>query len=84
MNDDRARETVLAALRRIAPDAEVEGLDGHADLREAFDLDSLDFQAFTVELGRAAGVPVEDDDARDLTTLDACAAFLAGHRRSAG
>jgi acyl carrier protein len=84
MNTDQARETVLLALRRIAPDAEIDGLDPGSDLREAFDLDSLDFQAFTVELGRAAGTPVEDEDARHLTTLDACTAFLAGTRHSAG
>ena len=75
------RAMLEAVLREIVPDANLEGLDGSTDLRETFELDSLDFVELVERLGKRAGFRIEDDDADQLRTLDSATAFLA--RRSA-
>jgi len=79
---DSPRTMLETVLREIVPDATLEGLDGGADLRETFELDSLDFVELVERLGKRAGFRIEDDDADQLRTVDSATSFLA--RRSAG
>lgn len=72
------RELVGTAVRRIVPDADVESLDPDADLRQTFELDSLDFLSFVELLSQRSGVRIDEDDYPELRTLNTVAAFLAG------
>ena len=71
------RELVGAAVRRIVPDADIESLDPDADLRQTFELDSLDFLSFVELLSQRSGVRIDEDDYPELRTLNTVAAFLA-------
>jgi acyl carrier protein len=75
--NENARTMLESVLREIVPDASLEGLDGGADLRETFELDSLDFVELVERLGKRAGFRIEDDDADQLRTVDSATAFLA-------
>ena len=63
-------------LREIVPDASLDELPA-TDLRETFELDSLDFVELVERLGKRAGFRIEDDDADQLRTIDSATAFLA-------
>ena len=76
------RAMLETVLREIVPDASLDGLPGGTDLRETFELDSLDFVELVERLGKRAGFRIEDDDADQLRTIDSATSFLA--RRSAG
>lgn len=76
-----ARTLLGTVLREIVPDASLDGVPGSADLRERFELDSLDFVELVERLGKRAGFRIEDDDADQLRTIDSATAYLA--RRSA-
>lgn len=78
------RVMLEAVLREIVPDASLEGLDGSTDLRETFELDSLDFVELVERLGKRAGFRIEDDDADQLRTLDSATAFLTRRSAAAG
>lgn len=78
---DEARSIVARAVRKIVPDAEVEALPEDADLRRAFELDSLDFLSFVELLVNDSGVRIDEDDYPELTTTAGCADLLV--RRSA-
>lgn len=78
---DEARSIVARAVRKIVPDAEVEALPEDADLRRAFELDSLDFLSFVELLVGDSGVRIDEDDYPELTTTAGCADLLV--RRSA-
>ncbi|GAA2741061.1 hypothetical protein GCM10009868_05690 [Terrabacter aerolatus] len=82
MTDD-PRTMLETALREIVPDASLDGLDGGADLRETFELDSLDVVELVERLGKRAGFRIEDDDADQLRTVDSATAFLARRARAA-
>jgi acyl carrier protein len=71
------REILETTLREIVPDASLDQVRGDADLRETFELDSLDFVELVERLGKRAGFRIEDDDADQLRTIDSATAFLA-------
>jgi acyl carrier protein len=69
---EHVRESVLS----VVPDADFSHLPKDQDLRDAFELDSLDFLSFVETLSDRTGCPVAEDDYPALTTLSACAEFL--------
>lgn len=79
-----SREILEATLREIVPDASLADLPGDADLRETFELDSLDFVELVERLGKRAGFRIEDDDADRLRTVDSATAFLTRGATRAG
>lgn len=76
MTPESARVAVLSALSRIAPEVDVEALGPGASLRQQADLDSMDVLELVAQLSEATGIPLEDEDLPELTTLDATVALL--------
>lgn len=72
------RELVGAAVRRIVPDADIDSLAPDDDLRQTFELDSLDFLSFVELLTQRSGVRIDEEDYPELRTLRTVTAFLAG------
>ena len=71
-----ARAAVAASVRAIVPDADLDTLDDDESLREAFELDSLDFLSFVEGLNARTGVRIDESDYPRLTTMADCVAFL--------
>jgi acyl carrier protein len=74
------RELVKTSLAHIVPADEVDTLSDDADLRRAFELDSLDYVEFVERLSQAAGVRIDEEDYPELRTITTLTAFLAGRR----
>ncbi|MDF2977068.1 MAG: phosphopantetheine-binding protein [Actinomycetospora sp.] len=74
--DEAARALVRAGLARIAPGPDLDALGDTADVRDALELDSLDFLAFVEHLSRTTGVRIDEDDYPRLRTVADAAAFL--------
>lgn len=55
MNGDEARRHVRDALLQVVPDADLEHLADGESLRDALELDSLDFLAFVESLSASTG-----------------------------
>ena len=77
MNREALRTAVLAALGEVAPEAELDRLAPGAELREALDLDSIDFLRFVQRVAAATGVEVPESDYAQLSTLEGVVAYLA-------
>ena len=75
MTPDDARDLIEQALRGVVPDADIRGLPGDTDLRDAFELDSLDFVEIVERLSTGSGRRIEEDE--DLRTIDAVVALLS-------
>ena len=80
IDTDEARRIVGHAVLAIVPDADLSSLPEDADLRQTFELDSLDFLSFVEDVGQETGIRIEEDDYPELTTLAGCAGFLARRR----
>jgi acetyltransferase-like isoleucine patch superfamily enzyme/acyl carrier protein len=81
-----AARAVLPAVARvlhgIAPEADATALAPDASLREALDLDSMDFLRFVAGLHRELGVEVPEADYPRLATLGGCQDYLAARLSS--
>jgi acyl carrier protein len=77
MNPDEIRNTVLAELKRIAPEVEAGELGPARPLREQVDLDSMDWLNFLVALHQRLEVEIPEADYAKLGTLDQIVAYLA-------
>lgn len=76
MSDSDIRATILEELGNIAPEADLAAIDPAADLREALDIDSMDFLNFVIALHRRLGVDIPEIDYPKLVTLEGATAYL--------
>ena len=78
MNREDIRSTVLTSLKTIAPEADPAALAPTADLRDALDIDSMDFLRFVVNLHERLHVDIPERDYAKVRTLDTCVSYLEG------
>lgn len=84
MTDVGIRDAVLAALGRLAPEADLGALDPGAPLRETLELDSMDFLRLLTILAERLKVDIPDAEAGELATLDGAVRYLAARTRGDG
>jgi acyl carrier protein len=77
MSEDELRAAVLNAISEVAPEIDVAQIDHGADLREAIELDSMDFLNVAIAVGKATGIEVPEADYPKLGSVDAWVAYLA-------
>lgn len=77
MNRDQIRSVVVSQLGTIAPELDAATIDPQADLREALDIDSMDFLRFVERLHEQLHVDVPESDYGRIVTLEGCVDYLA-------
>ncbi len=77
MTPQQAREQIGFALKRAAPGSDIDTIDPDTDLRDALELDSLDFLQFVEILSETSGHRIDEDDYPELATLNSSVRFLA-------
>lgn len=70
------RAVLLEELGNIAPEADLQALDPKADLREALDIDSMDFLNLITAIHNRLGVNVPEIDYPKLITLEGAIRYL--------
>jgi len=78
MNEAQIRALAAQALADIAPEADLASVGDAEDLREALDLDSMDFLNFVIALSQKSGLKIPEADTARLYTLRGLVAYLAG------
>lgn len=78
MNEAQLRQVVADVLAGIAPEADLSAVGDGEDLREALDLDSMDFLNFVIGLAQKTGRKIPEADTPKLYTLRGLLAYLAG------
>jgi acyl carrier protein len=77
MNDIDIRKVVQEELGNIAPEVDLASIDPAGDLREAIDIDSMDFLNFITAIHHRLGVEIPEIDYPKLVTLDGAVAYVA-------
>jgi acyl carrier protein len=77
MTEDEIRKVLQEELGNIAPEMDIEKLDPSADLREALDIDSIDYLNFITAVHQRLGVDVPELDYPKLFTLNSAVSYLA-------
>jgi acyl carrier protein len=78
VNTQQATQVIEEVLGQVAPDADLTSLAPDADLRDALELDSLDFLSFVEGLSKRVGQRIDEDDYPKLATLTSASTFIAG------
>ena len=76
MNDLDIRNVVQEELNNIAPEVDLATIDPAADLREALDIDSMDFLNFVIAVHHRLNVDIPELDYPKLITLDGAVKYL--------
>ena len=77
MNDIDIRKVVQEELGNIAPEVDLASIDPASDLREAIDIDSMDFLNFITAIHHRLGVEIPELDYPKLVTLNGAVAYIA-------
>ena len=83
MSDSDIQKIVQDELSNIAPEVDLAGVDPKADLREAVDIDSMDFLNFVTAVHRRTGIDIPEADYPKLATLAGIYAYLDARIKSA-
>jgi acyl carrier protein len=82
MTDVDIRKVLQEELNNIAPEIDMASVDPTADLREAIDIDSMDFLNFITAVHHRLGIDIPEIDYPKLFTLDGAIAYIAARLRS--
>lgn len=82
MNDIDIKRVVQEELNNIAPEADLTTVDPAADLREALDVDSMDFLNFITAIHHRLGIDIPELDYPKLVTLNGAVAYLMQHLKT--
>ncbi len=77
MKIDELKKVLLDEIANIAPETEGAPVDPDANLREVFDLDSMDFLNLVTAIHKRLGVDIPEADYAGLSSLNAASAYLA-------
>ena len=78
MSEQEIRDTVLRALRNVAPEIDPATLAADVPLREQVDIDSVDYLRVLVELNEKVGVDIPESDYARIATINQLVTYLAG------
>jgi acyl carrier protein len=76
MTDNEIKALVLRVLGDIAPEAELEQIDPTIELREQFDLDSMDILNLMIGIHEATGVDIPEADYPQMASLNGSVSYL--------
>ena len=76
-SDAELQRILVTALGRVAPEADAATLDPQADLRDALDIDSMDFLSFVTAVHASLDVDIPERDYPKVRTLAACVDYIA-------
>jgi acyl carrier protein len=82
MSDIDIKKVVQEELNNIAPEADLATVDPAADLREALDVDSMDFLNFITAIHQRLGIDIPELDYPKLVTLNGAVAYITQHLKA--
>jgi acyl carrier protein len=79
MDREQLKQLIVSQLIEIAPELEGEDLDATEDMRDAFDLDSMDFLNLVAAVSKKTGTNIPEADYAQVFTIDDMVTYLLAH-----
>jgi acyl carrier protein len=76
VNNHDFEKIALNALRQVAPDIDPADVNRSRDLREQFDIDSMDFLNIVTRLSTELSIAIPESDYPKIASVDALIAYL--------
>jgi len=81
MSEIDIRKVLQEELNNIAPEVDMASVDPAADLREAIDIDSMDFLNFITAVHHRLGIDIPEIDYPKLVTLEGAITYIEAKLR---
>jgi acyl carrier protein len=82
MSDIDILKVLQEELNNIAPEVDMASVDPAADLREAIDIDSMDFLNFVIAVHHRLAIDIPEIDYPKLVTLNGAVAYIEAKLRT--
>ncbi|HEY5716624.1 MAG TPA: acyl carrier protein [Psychromonas sp.] len=76
MDSDEVKRVILEELSNIAPEIEADEVPDDQDMREALELDSMDFLNLVIAVSKRTKVAIPEADYAKVLTLNAMIAYV--------
>lgn len=76
MDKETLTRLILDTLTAVAPDVDPGALDPEVSFRDQFEIDSVDFLNFVLQLEKVLGIRIPEIDYPKLSGLNGCLAYL--------
>lgn len=77
MDEAQIKETLLAILEGVAPEADFDEIGPDEDVRDALDIDSFDFLNVLIALNEETGVEIPEADYGQLVSINDIVRYVA-------
>ena len=69
-------QQIISALTKAVPDVDEHAPDPQINFRDQFDVDSVDFLGFVLDLEKRLGIKIPEVDYPKLSSMKGCLAYL--------
>ena len=76
MKADQIKALLFEELSNLAPETDPSAIDADANMREALDLDSMDFLNLVIALHRRLGIEIPEAEYGELRTVNRTIGYL--------
>ncbi len=80
MTDQNVSTALAEELHRIAPDVSLENIDLAGDLRDEFEIDSMDFLTLITALSKRFDLEMPEADYPEMQTFNALTDYLSARK----
>lgn len=79
MDSNEIKALIIEELSNIAPEIEADEVPDNQDMREALDLDSMDFLNLVIAVSKRTQVAIPEADYAKVLTLNAMISYVINH-----
>jgi acyl carrier protein len=79
MTKEDLKTQVIDTFLRVAPETDATAINPTESFRDQFEIDSVDFLTFVLELEKTLGMKIPQMDYPKLSTLNGCLTYLKAH-----
>jgi acyl carrier protein len=76
MDENGLRQQIIESLTTTAPDIDRNALDPDINFRDQFEVDSVDYLKFVLDLEKRLGIRIREVDYPKLSSMRGCLAYL--------
>lgn len=76
MTKEELKAQVIEIFQRVAPDADTASMDPTKSFRDQFEIDSVDYLSFILEIEKTLSIKIPEVDYPKLSSLNGCLRYL--------
>ena len=76
MDENTLNQLIIDSLTKVAPDIDRNALDLEINFRDQFEVDSIDFLGFVLDLEKRLGIKIPEVDYPKLSSMKGCLSYV--------